>query len=250
MLLYSPLEQFSILPIISLSVFFIDISFTNAVLTTFISLGSVLFIFFGLCLFKLSLVPMRWQLFFENLYEIVSGLIWDSVGPRGQKYFPLIFTIFIFVLISNISGLAPYSFTTTSHLAQTMLLAYTVFIGVMLICAGVHGFHMLSLFLPGGTSLPLAFLLVPIEVISYIFKPVSLGVRLFANMMAGHTLLKVIVGFAWSMIGSGGILLIIHIIPLLVLVILFGLELAVALIQAYVFTILSCIYINDALVLH
>ena len=113
-----------------------------------------------------------------------------------------------------------------------------------------HGFHMLSLFLPGGTSLVLAFLLVPIEIVSYIFKPLSLAVRLFANMMAGHTLLKVIAGFAWAMMGSGGLLLIAHVVPLGVLVILFGLELAVALIQAYVFTILSCIYINDAIVLH
>ena len=250
MSLYSPLEQFCILPILSISVFAFDISLTNAVLTTFVSLGSVLFIYFGLGLFDLRVIPLRWQLLFEGLYETVAGLIWDSIGPRGQKYFPLIFTIFIFVIVSNISGLAPYSFTTTSHLAQTLVLAYTVFIGVMLVCAGIHGFHMLSLFLPGGTSLPLAFLLVPIEIISYIFKPVSLAVRLFANMMAGHTLLKVIVGFAWSMLGSGGLLLFIHIVPLFVLVILFGLELAVALIQAYVFTILSCIYINDALVLH
>lgn len=250
MWLYSPLEQFCILPLLSFSVFIIDISITNAFITTFISLGAILFLYYGLHLFNLNLIPYRWQLVFESLYETVAGLIWDSVGFRGQKYFPIIFTIFIFVLVSNVSGLAPYSFTTTSHLAQTMVLAYTVFIGVMLICGGIHGFHMLSLFLPGGTSLMLAFLLVPIEIISYIFKPVSLGVRLFANMMAGHTLLKVIVGFAWAMLGSGGILLLIHVVPLLVLVVLFGLELAVALIQAYVFTILSCIYINDALVLH
>lgn len=250
MWLQSPLEQFCILPLLSFSVFIIDISITNAVITTFISLGSILFLYYGLYLFNLNLIPYRWQLVFESLYETVSGLVWDSVGVQGQKYFPIIFSIFIFVLVSNVSGLAPYSFTTTSHLAQTMVLAYTIFIGVMLICANRHGFHMLSLFLPGGTSLMLAFLLVPIEIISYIFKPVSLGVRLFANMMAGHTLLKVIVGFAWAMLNSGGILLLVHIVPLLVLVILFGLELAVALIQAYVFTILSCIYINDALVLH
>lgn len=250
MIINSPLEQFSILPIISLSFSFLDISITNAVLSAIVSLGSIWCIYSVLSLFELTLVPVRWQLFFESLYETAAGLIWDSVGIRGQKYFPFIFTIFFFVLISNVSGLAPYSFTTTSHLVQTLVLAYTVFIGVMLICAGTHGFHMLSLFLPGGTSLSLAFLLVPIEVISYIFKPVSLAVRLFANMMAGHTLLKVIVGFAWSMVGSGGVLLIVHILPLLVLVILFGLELAVSLIQAYVFTILSCIYINDALVLH
>lgn len=250
MLLQSPLEQFSILPLLSVSFSFLDISITNAVLTTLLSLGSFGLVYYSLSFFGLTIVPVRWQLMLEGLYETSAGLIWDSVGPRGQKYFPFIFVVFSFVLLSNVSGLAPYSFTTTSHLAQTMVLAYTVFIGVMIICAGVHGFHMLSLFLPGGTSLGLAFLLVPIEVISYIFKPVSLGVRLFANMMAGHTLLKVIVGFAWSMICSGGLLLIVHVVPLAVLIVLFGLELAVALIQAYVFTILSCIYINDALVLH
>nr|YP_009672647.1 ATP synthase F0 subunit 6 [Dictyopteris divaricata]QDB64132.1 ATP synthase F0 subunit 6 [Dictyopteris divaricata] len=250
MFVFSPLEQFSILPLLSLSVTFIDFSITNAVLTSLISLGSAWCLYFLLSVFGLTIVPVRWQLILESLYETAAGLIWDSVGARGQKYFPFIFSIFLFVLLSNVSGLAPYSFTTTSHLVQTMVLAYTVFIGVMIICAGVHGFHMLSLFLPGGTSLGLAFLLVPIEIISYVFKPVSLAVRLFANMMAGHTLLKVIVGFAWSMIGSGGLLLIVHIVPLAVLVVLFGLELAVSLIQAYVFTILSCIYINDALVLH
>ena len=158
--------------------------------------------------------------------------------------------IFSFILISNVSGLVPYSFTITSHLIQTMVLALSVFIGVVIICAFTHGFHMLSLFLPGGTSLALAFLLVPIEIVSYIFKPLSLAIRLFANMMAGHTLLKVIAGFAWAMMGSGGLLLLAHIVPLVVLVILFGLELAAAMIQAYVFTILSCIYINDAIILH
>lgn len=250
MFLYSPLEQFSILPILSLCISFIDFSVTNAVVTSLISLGAAWSLYSLVAVFDFTLIPFRWQLILEGLYETASGLIWDSVGARGQKYFPFIFTVFFFVLLSNVSGLAPYSFTTTSHLIQTLVLAYTVFIGVMIICAGVHGFHMLSLFLPGGTSLGLAFLLVPIEIISYIFKPVSLAVRLFANMMAGHTLLKVIVGFAWSMLCSGGLLLIVHIVPLGVLVILFGLELAVSLIQAYVFTILSCIYINDALVLH
>ena len=194
--------------------------------------------------------PSPWQSVFEGLYLTTAGLIWDSIGTQGQRYFPFIFAIFSFILISNVSGLVPYSFTITSHLIQTMVLAISVFIGVVIICVSTHGLHMLSLFLPGGTSLALAFLLVPIEIVSYIFKPLSLAVRLFANMMAGHTLLKVIAGFAWAMMGSGGLLLVAHIVPLLVLVILFGLELAVALIQAYVFTILSCIYINDAIVLH
>ena len=156
----------------------------------------------------------------------------------------------IFILISNVSRLVPYSFTITSHLIQTMVLALSIFIGVVIMCASTHGFHMLSLFLPGGTSLALEFLLVTIKIVSYIFKPLSLAVHIFANMMAGHTLLKVRAGFAWSMMGSGGLLLLAHIVPLVVLVIIFGLELAIAVIQAYVFTILSCIYINDAIVLH
>nr|YP_011008370.1 ATPase subunit 6 [Sporochnus bolleanus]WBP70341.1 ATPase subunit 6 [Sporochnus bolleanus] len=247
---YSPLEQFQILPFISFGIILLDFSITNAMITTGIGLGFFLFSFYCLSVYGLTCYPTRWQLLMENLYLMTAGLVWDSVGTHGQKYFPFLFMIFSFILISNVSGLVPYSFTVTSHLIQTMLLALTVFIGVIIICASTHGFHMLSLFLPGGTSLVLAFLLVPIEIVSYIFKPLSLAVRLFANMMAGHTLLKVIAGFSWAMMGSGGLLLVAHVVPLLVLVILFGLELAVALIQAYVFTILSCIYINDALVLH
>ncbi|CAM9118906.1 unnamed protein product [Choristocarpus tenellus] len=246
----SPLEQFQILPIFSLGLGPIDISITNAMLTTILILGFSFLLLYSLSFYRLGLVPGRWQLLFESLYTITTGLVWDSIGQRGQKYFPFIFVLFSFILMANISGLIPYTFTITSHLIQTLVLAIMVFLGVIIICASTHGFHMLSLFLPGGTSLVLAFLLVPIELVSYIFKPLSLAVRLFANIMAGHTLLKVIAGFAWAIIGSGGFLLIAHILPLVVLIILFGLELAVALIQAYVFTILTTIYINDAIVLH
>ncbi|CAM9258556.1 unnamed protein product [Discosporangium mesarthrocarpum] len=249
-LLYSPLEQFQILPIVSCGLGFVDLSITNAMLSTIFILSFCFFLQHSLVLYGRNLIPGPWQLVFESLYSMIAALVWDSVGQKGQKYFPFIFFIFFFVLISNVSGLVPYSFTITSHLIQTLVLALMVFIGAMIICASTHGFHMLSLFLPGGTSLALAFLLVPIEIVSYIFKPLSLAVRLFANMMAGHTLLKVIAGFGWAMVGSGGFLLLAHILPLSVLVILFGLELAVALIQAYVFTILTTIYINDALVLH
>nr|YP_009327119.1 ATPase subunit 6 [Pleurocladia lacustris]ANS57815.1 ATPase subunit 6 [Pleurocladia lacustris]ANS57857.1 ATPase subunit 6 [Pleurocladia lacustris] len=249
-MLSSPLEQFQILPLFSFGMNLFDFTITNAMISTFISLFFFIFLFYCLSLYGLSCFPTRWQLILEGLYTTTAGLIWDSVGLQGQKYFPFLFVIFSSILISNLSGLVPYSFTITSHLIQTMVLALTVFIGVIIICVSKHGFHMLSLFLPGGTSIILAFLLIPIEIVSYIFKPLSLAVRLFANMMAGHTLLKVIAGFAWTMMGSGGLLLVAHIIPLGVLVILFGLELAVALIQAYVFTILSCIYINDAIVLH
>lgn len=247
---YSPLEQFQILPLVTFGTGIIDLSITNAMLAT----GSIclfLFcVFYALTIFKYKFIPARWQVLFENMYVITAGLVWDSIGSRGQKYFPLIFTIFSFILISNLSGLIPYSFTTTSHLIQTITLSLIIFLGSFIICVSIHGSLMLTLFLPGGTGLSLAFLLVPLEIISYIFKPISLGVRLFANMMAGHTLLKVIAGFAWTMMGGSTFLLIGHLLPLSVLIILFGLEMAVALIQAYVFTILTCIYINDALVLH
>lgn len=147
-------------------------------------------------------------------------------------------------------GLIPYSFTLTSHLIVTFSLSTAVFIGVNIIGFNIHSTKMLSLFLPSNTSFGLALLLVPIEFVSYIFKPISLGVRLFANLMAGHTLLKVIVGFSWSMLLLDDLLFCMHIVPLLVLIILMGLELAVAVIQAYVFTILTCIYLNDSVNLH
>jgi ATP synthase subunit 6 len=198
----SPLEQFQILPIISIHLGSFDFSITNSAIILAIGLASC------------------------------------------------IFTLFTFILISNIIGLVPYSFTVTSHLIVTFALALMTFIGINLICIREHGINMLSLFLPPGSSMVLAFLLVPIEIVSYIFRPISLSVRLFANMMAGHTLLKVIAGFAWTMMLAGGGLLVAHVIPLAILVVLMLLEFGVAVIQAYVFTILTCIYLNDAIHLH
>jgi len=126
---------------------------------------------------------------------MISQLLKDNLGEEGQKFIPFIFSLFTFILFSNLIGLIPYSFTTTSHLCVTLALALMVFIAVNIICFNKHGLHMFSLFLPAGTNIVLAFLMIPIELISYIFKPISLAVRLFANMMAGHTLLKVIAGF-------------------------------------------------------
>jgi ATP synthase subunit 6 len=199
---------------------------------------------------SLFLIPNAWQVIIEIIYETASQLLYDNLGMKGEKYFPFVSVLFTFILLANLIGLVPYSFTITSHLLVTFLLALTVFIGVNIICYQEHKFNMLSLFIPSNTSFLLALLLVPIEFVSYMFKPISLGVRLFANMMAGHTLLKVIAGFAWSMVSAGGILFIAHIIPLAVLILLVGLELGVALIQAYVFTILTCIYLNDSINLH
>ena len=248
----SPLEQFQILSIFSIHVGVFDFSVTNAV----IILAFGLFIF----IFSLSssmssnnefyVVPGKIQYVVEIMYSVVYALLNDNVGSIAKSFFPYIFTLFSFIIIANVIGLVPYSFTVTSHLIVTFSLALMTFIGINLICIREHGINMFSLFLPPGSSMLLALLLVPIELVSYIFRPISLSVRLFANMMAGHTLLKVIAGFAWAMMLAGGGLIIAHIIPLAILVVLMLLELGVAMIQAYVFTILSCIYLNDALHLH
>jgi ATP synthase subunit 6 len=251
MLLISPLEQFQIFPLIPVRLGHLDISFTNGNLITSISILMFIFLMSMLLSSKgaFYIIPSRWQLFIEAIYGTIENMLYDNLGNRGAQFFPFLFVVFTFVLLSNLIGLVPYSFTTTSHLIITFALALMIFIGVNVVSAQEHGLHMISLLLPTGTSLGLALLLVPIEFVSYAFKPISLGVRLFANMMAGHTLMKVIVGFAYNMLASSSFILI-HLLPILILTLLVGLELGVALIQAYVFTILTCIYLNDGINLH
>ena len=253
-MLFTPLEQFQIISLFSVKLFCLDFSFTNML---FINL-LVLLIFSSIisflssdtdCVGKTSyfFIPNVWQTLIEIVYETAAQLSFDNLNEEGEKYFPFISVIFTFILFNNLIGLVPYSFTITSHLIVTFILSFSIFIGAMLICVSKHKAQMFSIFLPANTSFGLALLLVPIELISYIFKPISLGVRLFANLMAGHTLLKVIVGFSWSMLLLENFISFIHIIPLLVLVILMGLELGVAVIQAYVFTVLMCIYLNESI---
>ena len=240
----SPLEQFEIIPIINIP-FFV---FTNSAFILFLA---SFFLYSYIKMFKKgTLIPTRWQLIFESIYDTAFELSYANIGKNGCLFFPLIFVLFLFILSCNLIGMVPYSFTVTSHLIITFSLALTTYIGFNIIGIKKHKLNFLSLLLPGGASLALVPLLVPIELVSYIFRVISLPVRLFANMMAGHTLLKVIAGFAWTMVNIGGIMFIVHFIPLLLLVLLVGLELGVAMIQAYVFTILTCMYINDALNLH
>jgi len=177
-------------------------------------------------------------------------MIIESIGQNAKKYFSWVFFLFIILIIINLSGMVPYSFTVTSHLIITFWLGLSVFIGINIIGIRTHGINFLSLFLPSGVPLLLAPLLIMIEIISYFIRVVSLSVRLFANMMSGHILLKVLLGFAWTMMVANKILYIIHFIPLGIVFLLIGLEIGVALIQAYVFTILTCIYLNDAINLH
>ena len=250
-MILTPLEQFQIISLFSFNLLCFDFSFTNLFLISLITLLFYnLIVSFSMKYNSLFVVPHNWQVCLEILNETVSSLLYDNINKEGEKYFPFISVIFIYIILVNLIGLIPYSFTVTSHLIITLSMSFSIFIGVNIICIKLYKSHMLSLFLPANTSFALALLLVPIEFVSYIFRPISLGVRLFANLMAGHTLLKVIIGFAWAMLLLENFLSIFHIIPLLVIVILLGLELAVALIQAYVFTILTCIYLNDGINLH
>jgi len=254
MFFFSPLEQFEILPVISLYLPGFDFSITNETVSFVLFFSFFYFSFYSSVKsndLTLYLIPHRWQYVLEVLYKTVLSIILENLGElRGQKFFPLLFTIFIFILGLNSIGLVPYTFTLTSHLIVTLALSLALFIGINIVCISLHSFNFFSLFFPSGSSVVLGLLLVPIEVISYIFKPISLSVRLFANMMAGHTLLKVIVGFAWNLMACSGILFLISVFPLIILLPLFGLELGVALIQGFVFTILICIYLNDSINLH
>lgn len=185
------------------------------------------------------------------IYAMVLSIVNENIkSKKASLFFALVFSIFFMLLSLNVIGLIPFSFTLTSHLIVTLGISLSIFIGINIICVRIHGVNFFSLFLPSGTSVALAFLLVPIEIISYVFKPISLAIRLFANMMAGHTLLKVIAGFGFTLMSKTGVLFLMHYIPLLILIPLFGLELGVALIQSFVFSVLICIYLNDAVSLH
>ncbi len=239
---HSPLAQFEIKPLITLRLGVVDLSYTNSALFMTIALvlaGSFLI----LATRRSALVPGRWQSMAEISYEFVANMIRDNVGHEGRKYFPLIFSLFMFVLFGNLLGLIPYSFTYTSHIIVTFAMAAVVFIGVTIIGFRKHGLHFLSFLMPAGVPLFMAPLIVPIEILSYFTRPVSLSLRLFANMTAGHTMLKVFAGFV-ALLGVFGV------VPLLLVAALTGLELIIAFLQAYVFTILTCVYLNDALHLH
>ena len=255
---FSPLEQFEIVPFINFKIHsstfgFFDFSITNQTFVIFLVI--ILSIFFYLSLlnpktFSLYIIPTRFQVFIELLYKIIFTIVTSNVGKEGQTYFPLIFAIFFYILSFNLIGLIPYSFTITSHIIVTLAMSLFFFIGINLISIKKHGLKFFAVFLPSGVTSTLGLLLVPIEIISFVVKPFSLAIRLFANMMAGHALLKIIAGFAWSLMGCNGLLFLAHLVPFLVLIPLMGLECVVAVIQAFVFTTLCTIYLNDSLNIH
>jgi ATP synthase subunit 6 len=244
----SPLEQFEVVPIIAI-ILNVKFAFTNSSYFLCIILFFII-VFLYLSCFNSTLVPNNWQSILEMTFDFIQSVICDSLGFKGSKFVPMIFSMFIFIFGSNILGLVPYSFTVTSHIVFTFSLGMTIFTGINILGFKQHGLHFFSLFLPPGAPLVLAPLLVPIEVISYIFRVIALSVRLFANMMAGHTLLKILALFAWKMLSIGGFFLIIQLFPLIVIIAITGLELAIAFLQAYVWTTLSCLYLSDALNLH
>ncbi len=238
----NPLEQFEIKKVLDVDLGLVDASFTNSSLFMVLAVAVIgVFLIGGMR--QRSLVPGRWQSMVELCYEFVANMVRDNVGSDGRKYFPFIFSLFMFLLAGNMLGLLPYSFTFTSHIAVTFALAMVVFIGTTVIAFAKHGFKFFGFFLPHGTPLFVAPLLVPIEILSYFFRPISLALRLFANMTAGHTLLKVFGGFVVAMGVAGAV-------PLVAVVAVTGIELIIAFLQAFVFTILTCIYLNDALHMH
>ena len=241
--MHNPMEQFEITRLIPLHLGGLDVSYTNAALWMTLAIALMAFIFiYGMR--RQALVPGRLQGVAETGYEFIAKMVGDNVGEGGKKYFPFILSLFLFVLGCNAVGLIPYSFTPTSHIIVTFAMAAFVFVGVTIIAFWKHGLHFLSFFAPKGVPLWLMPILVPIEVISYLIRPLTLSVRLFANMLAGHIMLKVFAGFVIML----GILF--GWAPLIFTSAFFALEVLVACLQAYVFTILTCLYLNDALHLH
>ncbi|HEX2592809.1 MAG TPA: F0F1 ATP synthase subunit A [Rhizomicrobium sp.] len=244
----NPMEQFEVKPIIPLHLGGYDISFTNqSLMMVIVVLAASAFLIFSMS--RRSIVPTRAQSMAEMSYEFVSNMIHSSAGEAGLVFFPFVFTIFMFVLFANFFGMVPWSFTITSQIAVTFTMAAFVIAMVIIVGFMKHGIGFLKLFVPHA-PFALLLLLVPIEVISFFTRPISLSVRLFANMLAGHTMLKVFAGFVIMLLGAGGLFSGLALAPMALIVAILALELLVAFLQAYVFAILTCIYLNEALHLH
>lgn len=247
----SPMEQFALKIIQPLDVAGYDASFTNSSLWMAIAVVAIaIFLFVGTA--KPQLVPGRWQASVEYLYDFVRSMLDDNVGPEGRKFVPLLFSIFIFVLVCNLLGLIPWvgAFTPTSHIAVTLGLAVLVFVIVCIVGFARHGLHFFSLFWPKDTFLPLAMFVAAIEFLSFLSRPFTLAIRLFANMTAGHVLLKVFGTFVVALGSFGALPYVFGVLPLAVNVALSALEVLIAVVQAYVFALLASIYLNDAVNLH
>lgn len=241
-----PIHQFQINTLIPIEVGGYDISFTNSSLLMVIAVvlaGGFLFVATS----SRGIVPGRAQSVTELLYEFIASMLRDSAGSQGMKFFPFVFTLFMFILVANLLGMFPYFITVTSHLIITVALAVAVFVMVLVVGLWRNGLGFFKLFVPSGIPVVLLPLVVAIEVISFLTRPVSHSVRLFANMLAGHITLKVFSGFVVSLTSLGAVGIVGAILPLGMAVGLTALEFLIAFLQAYVFAMLTCIYINDAI---
>ena len=239
---HGPLDQFEIHRILDINIFGIDASFTNSSMWMVIVVVSIT-LFLTLSMRGRAMVPGRWQSLAEAAYGLIAGAVRDNVGSEGRAYFPFVFTIFMFILFANFLGLIPFSFTVTSHIIVTFMFAAFIFLGVTILGIVRHKFKFFTLFAPPGVPIYLAPLLIPIEIIGYLTRPISLSVSLAANMLAGHTMLKVFAGFIVSM-GIFGFA------PFAAVIAIYALEVIVAFLQAYVFAVLTCLYLSDAIHLH
>ncbi|MFU0505112.1 F0F1 ATP synthase subunit A [Pseudaminobacter sp. NGMCC 1.201702] len=242
-----PIEQFEIKPLFHIAeIAGHQISFTNSSAYMVLTVA-VAGLFLVLSTNRRALVPNRWQSASESLYEFVAKTLRDNAGEKGMRFFPLVFSLFMFILVANLIGMVPYAFTVTSHIIVTFALAMLVFLTVTIYGVLRHGAGFRRLFMPSGVPVMLAPIIIPIEVISYISRPVSHSVRLFAVMLAGHITLKVFAGFVVALSGFGALGMLGALVPFVMTVLLTALELLMSVIQAYIFTMLTCMYLNDAL---
>lgn len=224
----------------------LNLHFTNSSLWMVFTVVAIT-LFMSFAMSGRSLVPGRMQLIAELSYEFIANMVRDNAGAEGMKFFPFVFSLFVFVLTANMLGMVPYSFTVTSHIAVTFALAAFIITIVFVYGLMRNGLKFFKLFLPSGVPLVLVPLMVPIEIISFLTRPVSLSVRLFANMLAGHTMLKVFAGFVVNIGAKGGLFVVFAALPLVGATALIGLEFLVAFLQAFIFSILTCIYLHDAI---
>ena len=248
----SPLEQFEVTSFVAL----------NAPLLGGINLSLTNLGFYSLVVLVLSigvhvlgsndrrLIPSRWSVGLESSYASLHGMVKEQIGSANEMFLPFIYALFFFIIIANLNGNVPYGYTLTTSIIVSIGLSFTIFFGVTILGLYRHGIHFFSYFVPAGTPIGMVPLLVLIELISYLARAFSLGVRLFANMVAGHTLLKILSGMLWPILTSGIIMFFVALLPMAIFLALVGLEIAVSFIQAYVFVVLTCVYLRDAIDLH
>jgi F-type H+-transporting ATPase subunit a len=248
----SPLDQFEVVNLIGINapiLGYLNLSLTNLGLYSCIVLTFIVSLHV-LTLNNQKIVPSKWNISLESFFASINSMVRDQIGSSNEIYFPFIYSLFFYIIISNLIGNIPYNFTITTSAIVSIGASFTLFIGVTILALSIHKLAFFSFFVPDGTPLALVPLLVWIELVSYCARAVSLGVRLFANMTAGHTLIKILSTFLAQMFGSGGIFSILTLIPFTIFMTLIGLEIAVSFIQAYVFCILTCSYLKDAIYLH